>query len=192
MSMHSNEDRGPLDSAIDRAVRGMMQVDPRPGLRHRVAGRLEAPARRASWMLPAAAAAALLGVVVVSSVLFRAPGAPPASQPQMAISPGTRLDAGPTVPVPVPVQPVAGAPRSPARQRPPRVEAEFGPRRDRVAAANVEPVAAIAPAPGVSAAYEPPPFTGALAPLAPILIAPIEVEPITIAPLTVSTLPIRK
>ena len=34
------ERRGRLDHAIDRAVRDMMQVDPRPGLRHRVANRL--------------------------------------------------------------------------------------------------------------------------------------------------------
>ena len=191
--MHSNEERGRLDSAIDRTVRGMMQVDPRPGLRHRVAGRLAAPPRSTSWMFPAAAAAAVVAVVFVSWTVLRTPDAPVAHQSQIAVSPAPTPDSRPSVPGVVPVQPAAtAARRSPARQPMPRLEADFGPRRDRVTATSVDTASAIAPMPPAGIPYEPPPFIGAVAPLTPILIAPIEVEPITITPLTVSTLPIRR
>jgi len=188
--MHSKEERGRLDSAIDRAVRGLMQVNPRPGLRHRVASRLGAPAPRISWMLPTAATAALFVVVLVAWMLLHAPGGSPAPQSHIAVTPATTPDSHPTVPVPV--QPAASAPRTPARPPQRRSEAVFGPRRDRVAAANVASVGTIAPMPAANAPYEPPALTGTVAPLAPILIAPIEVEPITIMPLTVTALRIRR
>src|SRR5687767_12230853 len=90
-----DQGRGRLDTAIDRAVRGMMQIDPRPGLRHRVAGRLEAPGRRRLWLGPALASAALLAVVLVSIVWLRAPQTDPARAPQVAAAP-------PSAPLPRP------------------------------------------------------------------------------------------
>ena len=185
--MHSNEERGRLDGAIDRAVRGMMQIDPRPGLRHRVEGRLAARPGRALWIGPATAAAALSAVVLVSWTLLRTPDAPPAPQSRIAVSlaPAPDVRPGP----PEPVAPQDRTPRPTALHPQPPAAAVFGPRRDRVSAANVGRVAEVAPA---AAPYEQPSFAGAVAPIAPILIAPIEIAPITIAPLTVSAIPIGR
>ena len=43
----------PIDLAIDRAVRKMMQVDPPAGLRRRVMARIESPPPRRSFFVPA-------------------------------------------------------------------------------------------------------------------------------------------
>jgi hypothetical protein len=59
----------PIDLAIDRAVRKMMQVDPPSGLRRRVMSRIEAPPPRRSFFVPAYAFAAAAVAIVVLSVL---------------------------------------------------------------------------------------------------------------------------
>jgi hypothetical protein len=190
MSMHSNEERGRLDGAIDRAVRGMMQIDPRPGLRHRVEGRHAARPGGALWIGPATAAAALSAVILVSWTLLRTPDVPPAPQSRIAVSPAPAPDVRPGPPEPM--TPQGQTPRPTSLHPQPPAEAVFGPRRDRVSAANVGRVAEVAPAAAPDAPYEQPSFAGAVAPIAPILIAPIEIAPITIAPLTVSAIPIGR
>jgi hypothetical protein len=189
MAMLSNETPGRLDRAIDRAVGELMQVDPRPGLRHRVAGRLDAPVRRTSWIVQAATAAVLVAVMVVSWMLLRGPAAPPAAPSQTAVSPALAPATPPaqthaSIPTPVTTEPA----RVPARRPQTRLEADFGPRRGRVAAANVD----TAKPRGAAYAASPLPPGGAVAPIAPIMILPIEVQPIVIAPLTFSAMPIRR
>jgi hypothetical protein len=188
MAMPSNETPGRLDRAIDRAVGELMQVDPRPGLRHRVAGRLDAPVRRTSWIVQAATAAALVAVMVVSWMLLRGPAAPPAAPSQTAVSPALAPATPPAqthAPTPTPV---TTEPARTARRPQARGEADFGPRRGRVAAANVDT------AKPRGAAYAASPLSPgvAVAPIAPIMILPIEVQPIVIAPLTFSAMPIRR
>ena len=94
---NDNSPDGRLDDAIDRAVREMMQVDPRPGLRRRVLARLErsahGPGLRAApdtwlrrfrgsfFLLPAAAVIAMVLAIVIPAVRPSAPdvkSAPPA------------------------------------------------------------------------------------------------------------------
>jgi hypothetical protein len=86
-----NETRGRFDTEIDRAVRGMMNVDPSPGMRHRVGARLDtaAPARRwhASWAVPAFAAAVVLLAVATAVALFPPPIADAPAAPQLAAGP---------------------------------------------------------------------------------------------------------
>ena len=107
-----NEVRGRLEDAIDRAVRGIMQVDPRPGLRHRVADRLTAPARRA-WLVPAYAAA-VLAAVIASIVMLRLPEptAPSVGDASIFGPPSQRVTAASLrpEPLPAPAAPVDAAP----------------------------------------------------------------------------------
>ena len=94
-----NDEHGRLDRAIDRAVRGMMEVDPASGLRHRVSDRLEQPARQ-RWLLPAVAAACVLLVAAVGAILLRpAPATPTAAPPVVTASPAQ----------PTPATPAAGS-----------------------------------------------------------------------------------
>ena len=66
--------RPPLDEAIDRAVRDIMNADARPGFERRVMKRLSEPVvRRVAWPRLAAASAAL-AVIIVAALLLR--GAP--------------------------------------------------------------------------------------------------------------------
>jgi hypothetical protein len=66
----------PLDDAIDRAVRAMMNVDPRPGLRGRVLARLERSPAPAAWLPRLALASAILAAIVGAVFLFRPAQAP--------------------------------------------------------------------------------------------------------------------
>ena len=189
-----NEVRGRLEDAIDRAVRGIMQVDPRPGLRHRVADRLTAPARRA-WLVPAYAAA-VLAAVIASIVMLRLPepasstapqivAAPPAAAPHQAAAatpqPGEQ---------PIDMPPVAASTPGTPKVRQPTPTAPsvgdasiFGPPSQRVTAASLRPEPLPAPAAPVDAA----PMPDTLAPIAPIVIEPIVITPITVTPLIVRT-----
>lgn len=166
----------------------MMQVDPAPGLRHRVADRLEVPARR-SWTLPAFATAAALFVLVAALALLRIPWMEPAMEPRVATAPA----ATPGRPAPSPqiqAEPAEPSTRSAAasltaRSRPRPSASIFGKPTGRVSAASLG-----TDAPGEE--REPPvvpPLPGTLAPLAPITIAPITVTPIRIQPMTLR--PIR-
>lgn len=130
--------RRAVEDAIDRAVREMMQADPRPGLRRRVLARLErgsegpwvlgsvGPWVRGSWgprlLIPAAA----VGAIVLALVFV-----PSGDKPlEVAETPA---------PSALPAPPARSAPSESARERA-RVRSAsiFGPRRDRVSAASID------------------------------------------------------
>ncbi len=68
----SNYDKpGSLDGAIDEAVRVMMQVDPRPGLRNRVVRSIGAPPPRRRALQFGFAALAVAMVVLASDADLR-------------------------------------------------------------------------------------------------------------------------
>jgi hypothetical protein len=190
----SNFDRpGSLDGAIDDAVREMMQVDPRPGLRQRVAGSIGArPQHRASFRHGFAWAASFAVVAIVSALLFRSPEpSQPVHPPQVAVAPPAVPASPQAGPQAVEARPTA-PPRVPPR-RDPAPESIFGPRANRVAAASVAPSVPVTPAPaGADAIVDLPPIPGALPPITPIGVAPIHVTPIAITPLSVSALSHRR
>ena len=181
-----DQERGRLDNAIDRAVRGMMQVDPRPGLRHRVAERLHRPARRSLWIVPAFGTAALAVGIVAAALFMRSP------QPQPALDHPVASVPSPVLPAPAPrraATPETPAPPGSARTAAARAESIFGPRRDRVSAASVaiteRPAAAL---PGAGASD----LSAELPAFPPIAIPPIELPPIAVSPLIVSPVTIRR
>lgn len=190
----SNYDRpGPLDGAIDDAVREMMQLDPRPGLRHRVAGAIGArPPHEGGFRVGLAWAAALAVVGLASVLLLRSPEpAAPVTPPQVAAAPPAAVPALPAA-GPQAIEAPPPAPRAAVGQREPAPESIFGPRADRVAAASVRDATGV-PEPADSRASAAPalprvPAPG-LAPLAPIRVSPIELSPLAIEPLTVGALP---
>ena len=146
-----NFSRRQVDQAIDRAVREMMQVDPRPGLRRRVLARVERDARtprlfsapgsrlrrvRGSWLLlPAAAVMALVVVaIVIPSMRHPRADSQNAAPPQAALPAPRDLPGRPAVPAPVAVIPE----RARAAASTPQRTSIFGERRDRVSAASVQ------------------------------------------------------
>jgi hypothetical protein len=161
-----------LDEAIDRAVREMLEVEPRPDLRARIVERIETRRRGGPrttpplrWLVAPLAAAALIAAAVF--VARRSEPVPQA--PIVATAPDRRLPAPPRVstaePPEQPARPVVAAPR-PVRQA-----------GGTVAAASFAGEASAA---------------AALAPLK--TIAPIAVEPIahdTIAPAEVAVRPLN-
>jgi hypothetical protein len=189
-----NDTRGRLDHAIDRAVRGMMHVDPAPGLRVRVVDRLEKrPARRA-LPLAFASAAALIVIVIVSVALFRevrpektietgpmpAPVSQTTSVASPAVSPSPQSQS--RMPSSVPVPDAAAPVRRPRAL--PRPSVVFDGPRDRVSAANVRPA--------TTEVVEAPQMPETFVPIGPIVIAPISIAPIVIPPLIVAPLSDRK
>ena len=175
----SNEPHGRLDHAIDRAVRDMMQVDPAPGIRHRVLGRLERPHARRPLLLPLAIAAAL-AVVILSVALLRPAAPTPEPRYQVVSGPPAAGVAHEPVASAAPALPTNRTASAPERPRPapsdrrpsrtlPRPSAIFPDTPGRVRAANVSPAspAASAEAPGAAPLPEP------LTPIAPITIAPM-------------------
>jgi hypothetical protein len=187
----------PIDRAIDRAVRKMMQIDPPAGLRRRVMSRIEAPAPRRTIFLPAfAAAAAVLAVLVlgivaarngrVSPITVEAPAVAvvveraPAADAPVAPAPASVETSSPrTRPVVTPRR--AGFHREPIPMA--RVDDIFGTRTTAIAAAADPTADAIWTGPADSAGG------AAAAPAAivvdPVGVAPIETAPIVIAPLFV-------
>jgi hypothetical protein len=188
MAMRTDNFRRPaIDAAIDRAVRDMMQIDPLPGMRHRVLGRIQ---RRASsfrvlgfhgWKL-AFAAAALVAIGVAAAVLRpTAPSPSPTALSQFPPAPSpssTALSRLPTAPSPPSTAP------PPSRFAPARATV-FGPRRDRVSAATVDtagpgstPVDVDELAAGVPRLVVTP-----LRQVTDIQVAPLAIRPIAIQPL---------
>lgn len=170
-----------LDDAIDRAVRDIMSLDPRPGLRGRVLSRLER-AERPWFAFPQLAAAAALILIIVAAVLLRSVGTP---EPPVSPMVATREPASIHLPAPaertIPDtvrKPAAGATAA-SRTGVPSV---FPP-RNRVAAASV-PVDTTSPETVAPAAAAPPAElpSSELAPK-PIVIEPLKVEPIVIPPI---------
>jgi len=185
----------PIDRAIDRAVRKMMQIDPPAGLRRRVMSRIEAPAPRRTIFLPAfAAAAAMLAVLVLGIVAARqgrvapstveAPAAAAVAQAPAADVPVARTPAPVTTSSPRtrPVTPRrAGFHREPIPMA--RVDDIFGTRTTAIAAAADPTADAIWTGPAdsdVGGAAAPAPIV-----VDPVGVAPIETAPIVIAPLFV-------
>jgi hypothetical protein len=155
-----NDRRSRLNDAIDRAVRDLVQHDPRPGFRRRVLTAIDAPARRSHVRL-ALAAAAVAMVVFAVLLVRRGPDpvdpattqvanvpTPPAAAPPSTTqsSPDPLVDEPPRHPT---------APRPRASRRAPRPEATatapppvFGPAPGRVAATALPDETAAAPAAG--------------------------------------------
>lgn len=189
-----NDNRTPIDDAIDRAVRDIVRRDPPAGFRARVLSRLEAPAHRA--LLWPSLAAGALAVVVLAVVVLRdtAPELPQGStqvaehQPAPAAPRTDDARPGPAVSVPAPAPPARRAPRAePIRT------ATFGPRDGRIAAASIPlapPAAAIEPAMPPAVDAEP----GAPSP-APIVVpplsapGPIEIPAIVVPPIQIPRMP---
>jgi hypothetical protein len=147
-----------VDRAIDRAVQTLMSAEPRPGMRGRVLARLdEAPRGTMRWpglgFAALTMAAILVGVYVFRSdpavtpaprqVAVSEPAAPSPDPAQpTTIAPAPRpVEAAPSTapaasPDPAARQPRPQAPRTEELPPPPRMDDVFGPRSNRVAAAN--------------------------------------------------------
>jgi hypothetical protein len=161
-----------IDTAIDRAVRDLMNVDTDAAFRARVTARLQRPARR--LLLPRLAAAALTVAAVAAAVIWMRPSAPgaPASAPKteargpVAVAPPqtetARSNRGAVLPT--------TAALSPARAR---TAAEAIPRGALVATVADAPASTIAPLTSLD------PID--VEPIAQVSIAPPE---IVVAPLT--------
>ena len=180
----------PLDRAIDRAVRTMVQVDPALGLRRRVLSRLDSTPQRGSRVARYAWGTGILAMMVVVLMLVRdRPTEPPVPGPNPAqvsavpapVPRGT-ADLPIATPTPTPAAPRRGAAPRVTREaiRMPQIENVFGAPSAAVSAAAIdsEPVR---PAPesatenmGVGVA----PLV--IVPLAP---APLEMPAIVIQPL---------
>ncbi len=172
-----------LDEAIDRTVREMMDVDPRPGLSRRVRARLDAP--RATWLtLPRlAAGAALVGVAIIAIVLVTRTPAPVPQQVSVAREPGSGAPRVEHVPAPS-SQPV----ERPSRIKPTRASVPAAPLESTmedippfVSTVNVEPLEPIAPiamSPVEPRSIDPPGI--AVRPLAPL--EPLRVDPLSSTP----------
>jgi hypothetical protein len=188
-----NFPRRQIDEAIDRAVREMMQVDPRPGLRRRVLARLERRSRvrfRGSFfLLPAAAVIAIILAIVLPAMRQASPEVTTATPVQSASNTPRELPSAPAPPAP------AAAATRPVR--PPAVPARtvsiFGDRRDRVSASSVPPVVADAGATSAPAAAEdvsPGLPRIVMTPL--VEVSEIRVRPIEIQAITLPALPPRR
>ena len=176
---------GSLDGAIDEAVREIMQVDPRPGLRTRVARSINAPRQRGRGFRFGFAAVAVAMVVLASILILRRPdSAAPVPAPQVAET----TPAAPVAPItgPQAVEKAVTASTPPPAATPPRrrtaptPESIFGPRRDRVAATSVPTL------PATSRFADPwLEFTAGAAArvaLTPITLVPIQIVPFAIQP----------
>jgi hypothetical protein len=171
-----------LDRAIDRAVRDMMDVDPRPGFRRRVLANLDREPLRSSMFFRVALVGAALAVLILA-VMVIVPdrrSALPHTVAQRAAPPAL------TAPQPpAPSSTSVQTPRAPKRTTGvtreripmPRVTNVFGERRDAAAATSVE-ADTVWPAPAPQAHEDspsaPPPLViPALEAPAPIVIAPL-------------------
>jgi hypothetical protein len=136
-----------LDVAIDRAVRRMMAVEPRAGMRGRVLARIGEPQ---PWAFPRLAYAVAAAAMIILAVVMWKPARPVESPdaPLVVASnppsePVTTAPAPVTQPVPERAAPAAGPTERPRRERlpdPPSMAQVFGPARDRVAASSIDTV----------------------------------------------------
>lgn len=177
----------PLDRAIDRAVREMVQVDPRPGLRRRVLSRLDADSRPAARITVRYAWAAAAFAIVIAAVIFTrerpdvpVTPVPAASQTAVVTAPASEVKRPVVVPPPATRRPAARMTRE-AIPMPP-VTNVFGSPSRVVVAASDSGVEAIA-TPAASSAPESPGAVPALV-IPPLSTAPIETPAIVIPPLT--------
>jgi hypothetical protein len=168
-----------LDAAIDRAVRDMMHVDPRPGFRRRVLARLDPERVRSSAFSRVALTGTALAILILAVMVI-------VSDRRSELPPTlVQREASPAPTVPQPATPARQTP--PARQRVPsltreripmpRVTNVFGNGRSGVAAAAVD-------ADAVWTAPAPPLREELPGELAPLVIPPIEPPaPLVIPPL---------
>jgi hypothetical protein len=164
-----------LDEAIDRAVRDMMDVDPRPGLTRRVLARLDEPLR-GSLTVPvrrlAVAAAALAVVAIAAALLVNRTPAP--IGPRVSSVQDTALAAQPAARV---LPPTPRKTRTPAG-RPVTISGELPPFAHNV---HVTPLADIAPIvvgpTGPRALDAPEVLVLPLAPIEPVRIDPLSSTP---------------
>ena len=184
-----NEERGRLDAAIDRAVRGMMQVDPRAGLRHRVTARLSTPAPRGAWLVPAMGTAA----VAIALVLFWSSTWIPRPQPVVPTEiASARPSSAPSAGASQPPSPQVGRATA-SVERPRRTPGViFDQGRGRISAASLGRPIQVDPSVSPAHLDQVVATDDMVASPPTIAIAPIVLQPITITPLTVSALPIRK
>ena len=180
-----------IDHAIDRAVRDMMHVDPRPGFRRRVLARLDPePVRRSVPMAWRFAVLGGMAAALVLAVMIAAPdrGTEPPNQAAQRATPNEQTVSGVATPSGSRADATAALPdalhRAPTRTHTvraepitiPRVSNVFGDRSTGVAAAAVE-TETVWPSP--AADTEEPPVTPTplwippLEPPAPIVIAPL-------------------
>ena len=185
--MSSYDKPGPLDGAIDQAVREMMTIDPRPGLRRRVTNSIKIPSHRAPGLRFGLAALGVVMAALLSIVVGRqSDPARPVHAPQVAVTapaaPATPL-AGPQAIEPLPPAvsaPELARPRAKATTPAPTPESIFGPRQGRVAAASVSSRSAAA----VAAVWVAIPADAARwSAMTPITFQPMMVVPLAIQPL---------
>jgi hypothetical protein len=183
----NRRDDSQLDAAIDRAVRDLMSVEPRAGLRERVLAELTGEPARAAWWprLALGSAAVAVAAVVLLTVFNRPPelqppvdrtvagatpqAAPPGKDEETIKLPGATPPAHVDVP-----QAQAATPRAVVQDR--LVQAASLAANEPI---TVEPMTAVEP----------------LAPIEPIRIAPLEtpagldsIKPITIARIQITPL----
>lgn len=200
------ERRGRLDHAIDRAVREMMQLEPRPGLRHRVANRLaDVDASGAAWPMAFAfarrsallATVAAVVLVLAAFVLLRQSSprseadvveATPAVSPVATVPSGTPVSDSAPAAGPATVSPAPRVTHSAMPPIPPARGGIFGERTGRIRAASM-PAGPVEAGAEAELLVEPalPLVDGGIQPLEPITIEPIRVAPLTIRPVTLST-----
>jgi hypothetical protein len=181
--MDNRRDDSHLDAAIDRAVRDLMSVEPRAGLRERVLAELTGGPARAAWWprLALGSAAIAVAVVVVLVIGSRPPQRPVDRTIAGATPPDTASqNTGETAKPPEATPPVhVDGPRAQAATRSPVVEDRL------VQAASItanEPIA-----------IEPMAAVERLAPIDPIRIARIEAQAapdISIKPITIARIEI--
>ena len=175
--MRSDRD---LDDAIDRAVRDIMSVEPRAGLRGRVLDRLERRPGPGFALPRLAGAAAAIAVAVIAFVLLRPAPEGPAHAPAQTTSaervPASRDDTPAGSDTASTEEPVAETAR---RQAPSPPRSAVSPRRPDFPAPGMVTAATVAAGP--AGAFEATDF-GVL-PLVPDA-EPIAIAPIAIVPLT--------
>ena len=191
----------PIDLAIDRAVRKMMQVDPPAGLRRRVMARLESPPPRRSFFVPAYAfAAAALAIVILGVWAARNNRVVPSSIETPAAVVVEKAPTGNTSVARAP-QPDAGIPPRPERivapRRPgfrrepipmPRVADIFGTRTTAIAAAADPTGDAVWTTPTAPDVEDNIPAPAPLV-VSPVAVPPIALPPLVIAPIVVGRPP---
>jgi hypothetical protein len=182
--MHSERE---IDDAIDRAVREIMSVEPRAGLRGRVLAELESPRIQPSSLLLFAGAAALASIAAVVFIWSR-PSPDPAVQEavlreQSPVVPPSAAPATASVTPPAVQSRQKSAPTPPATGH--RTQLPRFPARGTVAAANVAPDVTVLP--GMrSETAAPLPQSGTAPEIA---IPAIRIQPLTVDRIVVAPIP---
>lgn len=171
----------PLDEAIDRAVREMMNADARLGFERRVMrGLTQQPAQSVVLWPRLAGAAAIIAAVLAGALFLRSTREPQTSprQQDAAVAQSPDIPAG-TKPVPT----ITQRPASPAVTTAGPRRASRPTRSDDVVAAGTEPTSVGEPPVATIAALEPPPA---------LAVENIEQRPVNVAGITMSAIDIPR